>query len=69
MSFLKKIRDWFRGQPADPEAEAEARKLYDDQATVRISQVGSETPGLGGAAASANMPPTPDVLHPDAGDN
>ena len=65
MSFFGKIRDWFRGQPADPESEAQARKLHDDQATVRISQAGSTSAMTGGAPASPNMPPTPDVLDPD----
>ena len=67
MSFFGKIRDWFRGQPADPEAEAEARKVHDDQAKVRTSQSGSASPMTGGTAASPNVPPMPDVLDPDAG--
>jgi hypothetical protein len=68
LSIFGKIRDWFRGSPTDPETEAAARKLHDDQATVRVSQTGSASPMMGGAPASANIPPTPDVLDPDAGD-
>ena len=67
MSFFGKIRDWFRGPPADPEAEAQARKVHDDQATVRVSQSGSASPMGGGTPSSPNMPPTPDVLDPDSG--
>ena len=67
MSLLNRIREWFRGSPSDPESEAAAKRLHDDQATVRISQSGSASPMGGGIAASPNMPPTPDVLDPDAG--
>jgi hypothetical protein len=68
LSIFGKIRDWFRGQPGDPETEAAARKMHDDQATVRVSQTGSASPMTGGAPPSANIPPTPDVLDPDADD-
>ena len=67
MSFLARIRDWFRGSPEDPEAKAAAKRIHDEQATVRISQSGSASPMGGGTPASPNMPPTPDVLDPDAG--
>jgi len=67
VSVLARIRGWFRGSPSDPETEAAAKRLHDDQATVRVSQGGSASPMTGGAPGATNMPPTPDVLDPDAG--
>ena len=42
-------------RPADPEAEAEAKRMQLERETIKTSQL-----GVGGT----NMPPTPDVLDP-----
>jgi hypothetical protein len=48
------IRRWL-SRPADPEAEAEAKRMQLERETIKTSQL-----GVGGG----NMPPTPDVLDP-----
>jgi hypothetical protein len=48
------LRRWL-ARPADPEAEAEARRMQAERETIKTSQL-----GLGGG----NLPPTPDVLEP-----
>jgi len=48
------IRRWL-ARPADPEAEAEARRMQLKRETIKTSQL-----GVGGI----NGPPTPDVLDP-----
>jgi len=64
MNPARKVIGWFRGSPAgasDPENLAEEERLRQERETVRNSQayVGQYGPGM------ANMPPTPDVLHPN----
>jgi hypothetical protein len=57
MSAFRKLRDWFKAAPADPEAVAEAKRLEQDKITVRLSQTGRQP--------YAGIPPTPDILDPD----
>ena len=54
MDTWNTIRRWL-ARPADPEAEAEAKRMQLKRETIKTSQL-----GLGGG----NMPPTPDVLDP-----
>jgi hypothetical protein len=58
MNLLEKIRRWFKREPADPEAQAEADRIRENIETVRTSQFGP--------AGGSNLPPTPDVTDPDA---
>jgi hypothetical protein len=48
------LRRWL-SRPADPEAEAEAKRMQLKRETIKASQL-----GVGGV----NVPPTPDVLDP-----
>jgi hypothetical protein len=57
MSVFRKLRDWFKAAPVDPEGVAEAKRLEEDKITVRLSQTGRQP--------YAGIPPTPDVLDPD----
>jgi hypothetical protein len=57
MSVYRKVRNWFKAAPADPEAVAEAKRLEQDKITVRLSQTGRQP--------YAGIPPTPDVLDAD----
>jgi hypothetical protein len=57
MSLLQTLRNWFRAEPADAEAVADAKRLEEDKITVRLSQTGRQP--------YAGIPPTPDVLDPD----
>ena len=54
MDAWNTIRRWL-ARPADPEAEAEAKRMQQNRETIKTSQL-----GVGGG----NMPPTPDVLDP-----
>jgi hypothetical protein len=57
MSVLQTLRKWFKAEPADAEAVAEAKRLEEDKITVRLSQTGRQP--------YAGIPPTPDVLDPE----
>jgi hypothetical protein len=59
MSFVDTIRGWFRREPADPSAEAEAKRLAYDRDSIRLSQ---QMAGRGSGSAMAA--PTSDVLRP-----
>ena len=58
MKPFQKLRSWFRPEPADAAAVAEARRMEQDNVTIRSSQAGSRQPWAG-------LAPTPDVLDPD----
>jgi hypothetical protein len=57
MSVLQTLRNWFKAEPADAEAVAEAKRLEEGKITVRLSQTGRQP--------YAGIPPTPDVLDPE----
>ena len=58
MKLFQKVRRWFRPEPADAAAVAEAKRMGEDNVTIRASQAGSRQPWAG-------LAPTPDVLDPD----
>ena len=58
MKPFHKLRRWFHPEPADAAAVAEAKRMEDDNITIRASQAGSRQPWV-------SVPPTPDVLDPD----
>ena len=58
MKLFQKVRRWFRPEPADAVAVAEAKRMEEDNITIRSSQAGSRQPWAG-------LAPTPDVLDPD----
>jgi hypothetical protein len=55
---FQKLRSWFHPEPADAAAVAEAKRMGEDNVTIRSSQAGSRQPWAG-------LAPTPDVLDPD----
>jgi hypothetical protein len=61
---MAKIREWLTGSPPDRDTEADARRIRDDQTTIRASQGGTMGP-LSAGSGGPNPPPTPDVLNPD----
>jgi hypothetical protein len=69
MNPLQRLRSWWRGR-TDREsvsAEAEARRLQADRATIRISQNTAATQtGIPNPILAA---PTPDVLDPGSQDS
>ena len=58
MKPFRMLRRWFRPEPADAAAVAEAKRMGEDNITIRSSQAGSRQPWV-------SVPPTPDVLDPD----
>jgi hypothetical protein len=58
MKPIRKLRRWLRSEPADAAAVAEAKRMEEDNITIRSSQAGSRQPWAG-------LAPTPDVLDPD----
>jgi hypothetical protein len=67
MNPVKKLMSWVRG-PGDPESVAKARqsvaeaqRLREDRATIRISQNTGPSELVG---IQTNLAPTPDVLDP-----
>jgi len=58
VKLFQKVRRWFRPEPADAAAVAEAKRMGEDNVTIRASQAGSRQPWAG-------LAPTPDVLDPD----
>jgi hypothetical protein len=56
MRLFQKIRGWLRPAAGTPEDVAEAKRLEQDNLTIRASQSGRQ-PYI--------IPPTPDVLDPD----
>jgi hypothetical protein len=57
VSVSQTLRKWFKAEPGEAEAVAEAKRLEEDRITVRLSQTGRQP--------YAGIPPTPDVLDPD----
>ena len=58
MKPFRKLRRWLRPEPADAVGVAEAKRMEEDNITIRASQAGSRQPWV-------SLPPTPDVLDPD----
>ncbi len=58
MKPFQKLRRRLRPEPADAAAIAEAKRMEQDNVTIRSSQAGSRQPWAG-------LAPTPDVLDPD----
>ncbi len=56
MRLFHRIRGWLRPGAASTEDLAEAKRLEQDNLTIRASQWGRQP---------YNIPPTPDVLDPD----
>ena len=58
MNPFRKLRRWLRPEPADAAAVDKAKRMEEDNVTIRASQAGSRQPWAG-------LAPTPDVLDPD----
>ena len=58
MKPFRKLRRWFRAEPADSVGVAQAKRMEEDRITIRSSQAGSRQPWV-------FLPPTPDVLDPE----
>lgn len=65
MRFFESLRRRFRGRDIEPdsrpEAVAEAKRLADDRASIRLSREA----GVGTGSSAGTMVPTPDTLRPD----
>lgn len=58
MKPFRKLRGWLRAEPVDAVWVAEAKRMEEDNITIRASQAGGRQPWV-------SIPPTPDVLDPD----
>ena len=58
MKSFRRLHRWLRPEPPDAAAVAEAKRMEQDNVTIRASQAGSRQPWV-------SVPPTPDVLDPD----
>jgi len=58
MKSFRRLHRWLRPEPPDAAAVAEAKRMGENNVTIRSSQAGSRQPWAG-------LAPTPDVLDPD----